>query len=114
MPKPVYQRRNTLRHVGYDYTTAGAYFVTIRTHRGQLLFGEVVDQTMVLNPLGQIADNQWNALAERHPTIKIDGYVTMPNHVHGLLWLKADPEQKTSITPTQPRQFGAGCCFLQS
>ena len=51
-----YRRKNTLRHKSFDYTTAGAYFVTICERYGRSVFGQVVDQVMVLNPLGKIAE----------------------------------------------------------
>ncbi len=51
-----YRRRNSLRYKGFDYTSAGAYFVTFCVAGGRCALGQVLDQTMVLNPLGQVAD----------------------------------------------------------
>jgi|GEM_PF-755281 len=101
-----YQRRNTLRHAGHDYTSPGAYFVTICEHQGRSVFGQIIDQTMVLNPLGKIAANCITAFANRHPEITLEVSVVMPNHVHVLLWLKDDPEQSNAIATGKQRKFG--------
>lgn len=101
-----YRRRNTLRYTGYDYTTPGAYFVTLCERYGRCVFGQVVDQTMVLNPLGQIAQEAIAGLAERHRNLLVDTAVIMPNHSHLLLWLQADPEQPQAIATHKERKFG--------
>ncbi len=102
-----YRRRNTLRYAGYDYTMPGAYFVTICERYGRCVFGEIVEQTMVLNPLGKIAENCLTEFANRHPEIALDAVVVMPNHLHLLLWLAPDPEQVDGEpTPPKERRFG--------
>jgi putative transposase len=42
-----HRRSNRLK--GYDYSKAGAYFITICTHQRQCLFGEIIDGEMKLN-----------------------------------------------------------------
>ena len=81
------QRRNSLRHPDHDYTRPGAYFITICAHKGVSVFGRIVDKDMLLNPLGKIAHQAWLDLPARHPQIKVDTFVIMPNHVHVLLWI---------------------------
>jgi len=46
---PRKHHRQSIRLKGYDYTQPGAYFVTICTHRREMLFGQVVDGGMQLN-----------------------------------------------------------------
>lgn len=104
-PTP-YRRRNSLRHPGYDYTAAGAYFVTICAQRGRALFGQVVEQSMQLNPLGEIAHSVWLEFAARQPTIRLDTYVIMPNHVHALLWITGGANQTHSGPADPQRRFG--------
>lgn len=102
-----YRRRNTLRHPGYDYTTPGAYFVTICAYNGQCVFGQIVDQTMVLNPLGQLAADCLADFAERQAAlVRLDASVIMPNHAHLLLWLKADPSHPEAVVTGKVRKFG--------
>lgn len=102
-----YRRRNTLRHPGYNYTTPGAYFVTICAYNGRCVFGQIVDQTMVLNPLGELAADCLADFAERQATlVRLDASVIMPNHAHLLLWLKADPAYPDAVATGKARKFG--------
>ncbi|MGZ8096085.1 MAG: hypothetical protein ACXWT4_20500 [Methylobacter sp.] len=48
---PKIHRRKSIRLKHYDYSQAGAYFVTICTHHRQCLFGEIENGGMVLNGL---------------------------------------------------------------
>jgi putative transposase len=41
--------RRSIRLKGYDYSQAGAYFVTIVAWQREMLFGEIVDGEMKLN-----------------------------------------------------------------
>ncbi|MBI3328275.1 MAG: transposase [Nitrospinae bacterium] len=82
--------RRSLRLEGYDYSQAGAYFVTICTQHREFLFGDVVDGTMVLNRYGAIALRCWNDLSHHYRNMESDAFVVMPNHVHGIIIL-ADP-----------------------
>jgi putative transposase len=101
-----YQRRNSLRQPNFDYTHAGAYFVTICAHRGRSVFGHVVDQEMMLNRLGQIAATRWDEFATRHPEVEVDLFVVMPNHVHVLLWLRRDAASVGQPGAGKERKFG--------
>ena len=82
---PEIHRRRSLRLKGYDYTQAGAYFVTITIQGRLCLFGEVVSEEMRLNEAGVMAYKVWAALPHRFPVIEIDAFVVMPNHLHGII-----------------------------
>ena len=82
-------RRRSLRLVEYDYAQSGAYFVTIVTQRRLSLFGSVVDGDMQLNEAGRMVGSVWCRLSERFPSITLDEFIVMPNHVHGLLFVEA-------------------------
>jgi hypothetical protein len=51
--------RRSIRLRGYDYSSPGAYFITICTHSWECLFGDVVDREMVLNARGKIVRQCW-------------------------------------------------------
>jgi REP element-mobilizing transposase RayT len=78
-------RRNSIRLRGYDYSSTGAYFVTICARHRQCLFGDIVDATMWLSEAGQVIQTVWNALPKRFANIVLDISVVMPNHVHGII-----------------------------
>ena len=47
----------------------------------------IIDDEMHLNDIGQAVRWIWNAMPERFPTIELDQYVIMPNHIHGIIIL---------------------------
>jgi len=65
----------------------GTYCVTICTKDRHFLFGDVTDGTMVLSENGEHARRCIEMIETIYPTILLDGYVVMPNHVHLLLVL---------------------------
>jgi putative transposase len=82
---PGKHHRRSIRLAGYDYSLAGAYFVTIITHNKVSRFGKVIAGEMHLNRLGEITERKWLELESRFPFLKLDEYVLMPNHLHGIL-----------------------------
>ena len=86
---PARHHRRSIRLRGYDDTQAGAYFVTICTHRRVLLFGQVVDGEMMLNEWGKIVWEEWFKTAQVRPYVELfdDEFVVMPNHIHGIIWI---------------------------
>ena len=79
---PDIHRRRSIRLREFDYSAAGGYFVTTCVHNRECLFGEVCDDVMVLNDAGGLVESVWNDLVKRFPTIELDAFVVMPNHVH--------------------------------
>jgi putative transposase len=77
--------RHSIRLPGYDYSQAGAYFVTICTYHRQLLFGEIHDGEMQLNASGRMVSAQWLQLPYRFTDLELGEFVVMPNHFHGIL-----------------------------
>jgi putative transposase len=86
---PERHHRRSIRLRGYDYTQAGAYFITIVAHERALLFGEIVNGTMRLNEYGQIVRDEWFRTAVVRPYVMLypDEFVVMPNHIHGIIWI---------------------------
>ncbi|MDP2885877.1 MAG: hypothetical protein Q8P51_12750, partial [Ignavibacteria bacterium] len=81
----MYRRRNTNRLVGHDYSQPGEYFVTMCTKDREDLFGEITGGEMKLNEVGEIAVKCWKEIPRHYPSIKLDEFVVMPNHVHGII-----------------------------
>lgn len=77
---------------GFDYTSEGAYFVTIVTKDREPLFGHIVDGEMVLNELGEIVREEWVKSAEIRNEIQIDEFVVMPNHFHAIVYISENPD----------------------
>lgn len=79
--------RRSIRLKGYDYSSEGAYFVTICAKNRECVFGDVLDGRIRLNALGRIARQEWIQTACVRPYVLIDEYAVMPNHLHGILWI---------------------------
>ena len=82
------KHRRSIRLRGYDYSQAGAYFVTMVTRERACLFGEVVEDEMILNHLGKIADECWRAIPEHFPQVELGAHAIMPNHAHGIIIIR--------------------------
>lgn len=78
-------QRRSIRLPGYDYSQAGAYFVTLCVHDRACLFGEVVDGAMRLNELGALVASEWLRTATIRPQVTLDEFVVMPNHFHAII-----------------------------
>lgn len=89
---PAKHHRRSIRLKGYDYSWSGDYFVTVCVQHRACLFGEIWDGEMHLNEAGQMVWQVWQTLPERFPDIGLEGFVVMPNHVHGIIRLMANSE----------------------
>jgi len=70
----------------WDYASAGWYFVTVCTQARRLFLGDVQNNSMILSPVGKIAHEYWQAIPQHSAgNIKLDMFVVMPNHVHGII-----------------------------
>ncbi|MEO7175820.1 MAG: hypothetical protein ABIV51_08140 [Saprospiraceae bacterium] len=119
--------RHSLRIHGFDYSTEGAYFITISCAKWKYRFGQILPTTIdadmqkenisneglhdsplvltsaqiILNDLGQIAQNEWLKLPERFPNCTLGVFQIMPHHMHGILILKNLPN-----TPSEENSEG--------
>ncbi len=87
---PEKHHRRSIRLPEYDYSQAGAYYVTIVTWQREPLFGEVVNGEMKLNRYGAIAQAEWLELPKRFGFIVLGAFIVMPNHLHGILFFLDD------------------------
>lgn len=81
---------------GYDYSTPGAYFLTICTHEKRCLFGRIspnlegAETNVLLSPIGKIAGDCLIDLPSHYTNVSVDHWVIMPNHVHILLQIQEE------------------------
>jgi REP element-mobilizing transposase RayT len=98
--------RRSIRLKGYDYSQAGAYFITLCTQDRACLFGRVMNGEMRLNDAGRMVWAEWHRLPERFPHLVLDAFVVMPNHVHGILVI-TDPAPTVGATVGATPTVGA-------
>src|SRR5699024_8478906 len=82
---PKKHNRRSTRLKGYDYSSAGLYFVTICLQNRECIFGDITDGNMQLNEWGEIARRNWMNTESIRANVKLDAFVIMPNHVHGII-----------------------------
>jgi REP element-mobilizing transposase RayT len=87
---PDIHHRHSIRLREYDYSSSGAYFITICAFQRECLFGEVVDGEMRLNEVGKIVREEWLNTAVMRPDVYLDVYVIMPNHFHTVIFVHDD------------------------
>ncbi|MEQ9101330.1 MAG: transposase [Imperialibacter sp.] len=88
---PQKHHRRSIRLKGYDYSQQGAYFVTICNKGRHCFFGEVIDQSMILNDAGIMVDKWVQELPNKFPDIKCDVWQVMPNHFHAIIINNGNP-----------------------
>ena len=71
---------------GYDYSSEGAYFITICTAKHLIEFGEIINGKMILNVSGNIVKQELLKTQEMRKKAFIGEYSIMPNHIHFILF----------------------------
>jgi putative transposase len=114
MADPRAHQRRSIRLKGYDYAQPGAYFVTICTANRQPILGEIVNGAMRLSAAGNNVEQEWRRLVRHFPNIRLDAYVIMPNHLHGIIVINesvgatlADQHEAIIDRDGSPGQVGA-------
>ena len=81
--------RRSIRLKDYDYSQAGAYFVTICSWNKKCIFGDIVNGEMHLNEYGQVVSGEWQRSSIIRKEIELDTFLVMPNHIHGIVGINA-------------------------
>lgn len=87
MYDPQKHNRESIRLKGYDYSQPGYYFITICLADRHHLFGRIRNKKMLLNKYGDIATKEWLCTENLRDNVRLDEFVIMPNHVHGIIEL---------------------------
>ena len=87
----------------FDYSTPGAYFITICTKDRRNLFWTDVGASIARPQLtiwGNITANSICDIPKHYPAVSVDHYVVMPNHIHLLLQINTDTNGRPMVAPT--------------
>jgi len=85
---PNIHHRRSIRLKGYDYSSAGYYFITMCTKNRLHMFGEIRNNQMILNNAGKMVQKWWILLANKFNNIELHEKILMPNHFHGIIQIK--------------------------
>ena len=104
--------RKNVRLQDYDYSSGGAYFVTICTQNraqilSQIVGGDVLDAPINVKLLsfGKIVDKYIKKFNDFYEYTVVDKYVIMPNHIHMIILIKngasgtSPPTKQHSVIP---------------
>jgi putative transposase len=89
-----YPQRKALRLQGYDYTSSGAYFVTICQQNRECLFGTPTEDGIALTAAGEMVATTWQKLPAKFLNTELDYFVVMPNHFHAIVTIEDTTESK--------------------
>jgi len=79
-------RIESIRLKNYDYSSPGAYFITICARNMEHFFGKIIDGKMRLSVIGKIVEQCWLKIPKHFSFVKLDEWIIMPNHIHGILF----------------------------
>jgi REP element-mobilizing transposase RayT len=61
--------------------------------------GDVVDDEVQLNAEGHIVEASWHDLLEHYGHVRLDAFIIMPNHAHGIIILDDYPDVGAGLRP---------------
>lgn len=103
-------KRKNIRLNDYNYSSNGAYFITICTKNKENLLWKNVGANCVrpldqlpLSKIGIVIENEIYKLNTVYENIKVDKYQIMPNHIHLIIFIYEDSNGRTQFAPTISR-----------
>lgn len=103
-------KRKNIRLNDYNYSSNGAYFITICTKNKENLLWKNVGANCVrpldqlpLSKIGIVVENEIHKLNTIYENIKADKYQIMPNHIHLIIFIYEDSNGRTQFAPTISR-----------
>lgn len=91
--RPTQQGFKTIRLQNINYAESNAYFVTLVAHNRVCLFAEVQNGESAVTRIGEIFHDEWLQGAAMRSEIELGEFVVMPNHLHGIVFLREEQNQ---------------------
>lgn len=92
------RKRNRLQ--GFNYSSNGAYFVTICVKNRIPYFGTIKNGTMIENTYGEIVHNTWINLPNHYQNCSLGNFIVIPNHFHGIVFINNSVRTGLKPVPT--------------
>ena len=106
-------KRKPIRIENYDYSSPGAYFITVCTSNREEIFWNGVGadiirpQDVPLSAVGKIAEQGILQMAQHYENVAVDKYCVMPDHVHFILRIESDIGGRIISAPTVSTVVGS-------
>ena len=95
-------KRKQIRIENYDYSTPGAYFITVCIANRKPILWNVGAATCRpnLSKIGTVVETAIMQIPEYYPMISVDKYCIMPDHIHMILTINTDEDGRQIAAPT--------------
>ncbi len=101
-----FPKRKQNRLPDFDYSTPGAYFITVCLKGKKKLLWQTVGGSIApppaprLSAIGKIVERAIQNIPNHYPVVSVDNYAVMPNHIHLLLQIHTDEHGRAMLAPT--------------
>ena len=92
-----YPSRRRQRLAGYDYTSAGCYFVTLCIEGRLPLLGRITAAGFESSPAGAMVHTVWETLPDHVAGVTLDTLIIMPDHLHAIVVLAGEGVSLSSV-----------------
>ena len=95
-------KRKPIRIENYDYSTPGAYFITVCVNDRKPILWNVGAATYRpnLSKIGAVVETAILQIPEHYPAVSVNKYCVMPDHIHMILSINADEDGRQIAAPT--------------
>lgn len=106
-------KHKPIRIDNYDYSTPGAYFITICTSNREKIFWNDVGADIIrpenvpLSTAGKIVEQGILQVAEHYKNVAVDKYCIVPDHIHLILRIESDINGRMISAPTVSTVVGS-------
>ncbi|MCB0044280.1 MAG: hypothetical protein KDD92_02500 [Caldilineaceae bacterium] len=97
-------RIESARLPNWDYSANAWYFITICTQNRRHFFGRIEGATMRLSKIGDVAARNWADIPLFSIGVRVDEFMVMPNHLHGIIVLERTPADQNILGINQDSQ----------
>lgn len=111
-----YKKHKQYRLFGFDYSSLGAYFITINTKDRTHYFGEIENEQMNLSQLGVYIEENFKIIEQRLTHLQVDEYQIMPNHIHLIISIIEKPNEVQivkGLSPLAKKSVSSFCNHLK-
>ena len=98
-------QRKSIRIANYDYSSPGAYFITVCVANREKILWDTVGADIIrpinikLSPIGKVVDQGILQITEHYKNVSVDKYCIMPDHIHLILRIKSDIDGRMISAP---------------
>lgn len=95
-------KRKPIRIENYDYSTPGAYVITVCVNDRKPILWNVGAATCRpnLSKIGAVVETAILQIPEHYPAVSLDKYCVMPDHIHMILSINTDEDGRQVAAPT--------------